>query len=582
MLGLLLLLPPAWGAALAGAEGELEPTPPWVFFPTPDEDSARVIDVLVENSFADLNKVVEARALLVRRFGVWSAPRLAQELNAANNEPAVLNAALTVIALRSRVGPAPELAPLVRPLIATARAPEPWRRLAAVLALGAFRGPEGLGRPRRRPDPLVALDALVEARSAFENEALPLLADALRDDNAPVRVAAALALGKTGGAVRRAQLLLSGLPRDAAVEPRMAVLLALGLLSVGGDFDQDRFVEGLADVETRIRAAAALGSALQVVCDAPPPWTDAPTRLLRALASAPVSSGKDDAAQALFARGCLAWKGQSGDLWEEVLSAATAADVSRAVAVAGAQALLACDDPSVRARALAQITGNARALQAPVLASLLLRAGSDGSLEGVKACRHWLTNPGLAPRADRTNDVRWHACIGLLRALAEGRLSDPQARALALGALEAAVDRGLERDAPLVAPLAELLRAQRPLLEASPDLRLPEEALRSVEAACPCPFGLLVRDLGTAAVARANAMIYEDLYGLADLRGLAPARDKDGREKDKDGSSKRFLQRHLAAWPYLTRLDLLAERGRRPAPALAFDDPAMVLDREPR
>ena len=47
-------------------------------------------------------------------------------------------------------------------------------------------------------------------------------------------------------------------------------------------------------------------------------------------------------------------------------------------------------------------------------------------------------------------------------------------------------------------------------------------------------------------------------------------------------SGNPILQRYLAAWPYLSRLDLLQDRGRRPAPALAFDDPTMVLDRGPR
>ena len=100
-----------------------------------------------------------------------------------------------------------------------------------------------------------------------------------------------------------------------------------------------------------------------------------------------------------------------------------------------------------------------------------------------------------------------------------------------------------------------------------------------MEAACRCPHGLLVLDLKDAAVARANAMVYAQILDLADLRGLAASREK---EKDKEGTAKRFIQRHLAAWPYLSRLDLLEDRGRRPAPRLEYDDPLKVLDRGPR
>jgi hypothetical protein len=579
LVGLLPLLTAAHGAA---DERDLQPAPPWVFFAAPDEATAQAIDALIENTFADLNLVVESRERLVRRYGLWSVPRLVRELGSATNEPGILNAALTVAALRAHVGAAAELAPLVRPLIAIARSVEEWRRAAAMLALGSFQGPEGCGRPRHRADALIPLDPVAEARGLFD-EVLDVLQGGLKDQSRTVRVAAALALAKTGGSAARSLLVEGAPPKDAAVDPRMAVLLARGLLAVGGEFDQDIFLEGLADPERLVRAAAALGAALQVVCDHPPGWTDAPARLVRALGASQVNTQKEDTAEAVFAKGCLAWKGQSTALWEDVLRQAVAPMVEDQVAAAAAQVLVWCDDPPVRARALAQLTTNARALKPPVLASFLLRAGWDGTPEGVKACGDWLGNAGLAPRAARDWDVRWHACVGLLRAFADGHLKDDATRRAALEALQDAVRKGLDRDAPPLEALGRLLAAHGASLAETAGGRLSEEALRDVEEACRCPYGLLGRDLREAAVARANTLLYVRILDLADLRDLAPSRDpaKD-KTKDKEGTARRFFQRHLEAWPYLSRLDLLEDRGRRPAPRLAFDDPAKVLDRGPR
>lgn len=360
----------------------------------------------------------------------------------------------------------------------------------------------------------------------------------------------------------------------------MALLLARGFLAVGGEVDPHVFPEGLADSERLVRAAAALGAALQVVCDHPPPWTDAPARLLRGLAASQATTGKEDTAEGVFTKGCLAWKGQSTALWEEVFRQAVAPAVETQVASAAAQVLVWCDDPAVRGRALAQLATNARALDPAVLASFLLRAGWDATPEGVKLCGTWLGNAGLAPRAERDWDVRWHASVGLLRALADGRLKDATTRGAALEALEDAVRKGLDRDTPPLAALAKLLTTHRAALLGTSGGRLPEEAVRDVEQACRCPYGLLARDLRDAAVARANTMVYAQILDLADLRGLSPSRE--AAPKDKEGTARRFFQRHLAAWPYFSRLDLLEDRGRRPAPRLEYDDPAKVLDRGPR
>jgi hypothetical protein len=359
----------------------------------------------------------------------------------------------------------------------------------------------------------------------------------------------------------------------------MAALLARGFLAVGGAHDHERFIEALGDVERKVRAAAALGAALQVVCDHPPAWTDAPGRVVRALSAAPLQTGKEDTAEALFLRGCLAWKGQDATLWDEVLTQASSAVVEDAVASAGAQVLVACADPQVRARALSLVTGSSKALHPAVLASLLLSAAEGGTPEGVKAVAPWLSNAGLTPRAERGWDVRWHALLGLARALASGRLKDEPTRRLALESLGDAARRGLEREAPVTAVLERVLAAHGPTLLATPGARLPQGALRDLEAACTCPHGLLAPDLLTSGVTRANAMVFAGILEVADLRAIG-SRDKD-KERDKEGTARRYLQRHLAVWPVFERLDLLQDRGHRPAPRLVYDDPAKVIERGP-
>jgi hypothetical protein len=242
------------------------------------------------------------------------------------------------------------------------------------------------------------------------------------------------------------------------------------------------------------------------------------------------------------------------------------------VAVAAAQVLVWCEDATLRARILQQLTANTAALRDPAIAAFLLCAGRDANAEGLRACRTWFSKPARTPRADKDWDPRWHACLGILRALAVGQPDDGQLRREALEALQEAADRGLDREAPLLPLLTELLRARKGEL-ARPNTRLPEDALRAIEAKVICKYGLLHRDLVAAAVARANAMVHGELFLLAGVRGLK------GDEKDKEGGAKRIFDAYLRAWPYLTRLDLRTDRGRRPAPTLQFDDPAKVLDR---
>jgi hypothetical protein len=140
--------------------------------------------------------------------------------------------------------------------------------------------------------------------------------------------------------------------------------------------------------------------------------------------------------------------------------------------------------------------------------------------------------------------------------------------------------RGLDREAPVLPALERLLATHGPTLTNRPTARLPEEALRDIEAACPCRHGILAPDLRAAGIARANKMTFEVILDLSDLRSLAPARNPG--QIDKEGSARRFLQRYLQRWPFFGRQDLQAGRGFRPAPRLSFDDPAKVLDRGPR
>ena len=71
-------------------------------------------------------------------------------------------------------------------------------------------------------------------------------------------------------------------------------------------------------------------------------------------------------------------------------------------------------------------------LKPTVLAAFLLLLGSGATPEGVEVCRHYLSNKGLRPKGKPEWDVRYFAAVGLLRALAAGRLADEELRAKAL------------------------------------------------------------------------------------------------------------------------------------------------------
>jgi hypothetical protein len=550
-----------------------EPAPPWLFFPEPDEATAALIQQVVENTSADLSQIAAGREVLVRRVGLWSVPRLVFEVRQASDEPATWNAALTLSALRDVKGAAVELLPAVEPLANLAlEGREEWRRAFALLALGSFHGSASFGRERWHKDPLRKADPVAEARRVFNDKAVHAMTVGLRDDSIAVRVAACYALAKTGGQDARNRL-IQGVPaKEAAVEPKLAFLLALGLHPPRrGERDDERFLEALQSEERRERAHAALGGALQALSDEPPEWTGRPERFLQALKAPRMDLHMEDGAEAVFARGMLAWRRQDEAEWRDLYEIAIDAPSELATAVAASQCLLFCDLDWFRAEAAKQAASGPQKLKAPVLAMFLLRAGASGTREGIEACRKYLGNPGQTPRGDEAWDVRYHAVVGLLRALAEGRPRDPVLRQAVVEALEAAVARGLPREAPCRAALEGILAAERAPILASADHRVSEARVREFEGAFRCSYAFLAREPQDVAIQRLNERVRRS-FTIQDVK-VVPG------QPDKSRIPQRFLDRYLEPYPYFSRLDLLAERGRRGDEAMIVENPSKGLDK---
>ena len=355
VIGITALLAPATSHA---DDRDLEPAPPWIFFDTPDPETAEEIDELVAQ-FDQLNRVKDARAALVIRYGVLGTPRIVQVLGAegrqARNEPHTWNAALTAYALRNRYGNARELWPLVLPLTDAAgrgrgALPQGVQRSCAGRVSGsAFRagaspadgshpeshprgrGPEG---PRARPSrPSAGTWPTSTPTCAWR----PLSRSGSPGRRAP---------GSCWVPRRR----LKGAAADATVAPRQAVLLAVGLLP--GQDDESLLLEALRDEQRDIRRAAALAVALQLLHDHRPGWTNAPERMLRALKSADVKMHLEDGAEAVFARGVLAAEGLATPEWDELFALAQTPSTEEETARAAAQCLLFCDRPGFPERVL--------------------------------------------------------------------------------------------------------------------------------------------------------------------------------------------------------------------------------------
>jgi len=571
---LLGLLPLA--AYAEPTDRDREPMPPWVFFDEPDPQTADEITKEVAR-FADLNHVAPARDAMVRRFGPLCVRRLLEVLGAEGrqprNEPLMWNAALTAYALRNTWGNARELWPLVRPLDELLdEGAEPYRRAFAALGLGAFRGPGFAPDPPLRPDPMLARLPEDEVRAALE-EMLKALSRHVDDYNPAVRVGVALALGKSGAPTARellrAESRLQGSSPDATVEGRQAVLLAVGLLP--GQNDETLLVQALKDEQREIRRAAALAASLQVLNDHPPGWTNAPERMLRALKSPEIKMLLEDGAEAVFTRGVMAASDLARDEWRDLFAIAQQPSTKDEVARAAAQCLLFCRESWFPAQVLRSVLEGVE-LKPTVLGAFLLLLGTEATPEGVRVCRDYLSNKGLRPRGKPEWDVRYFAAVGLLRALASGRLTDPEARATVLLALQDGIKRGLLPGAFKEA-LALLLDLEGRQLSENPNYALPEDRVLEVERSFFDPDGLFAIDLRDVAVVRLNDMV-PVVFKVNSLKPGTPG------DRDKTEMPRRYLKACQDAFPYFTRLDLRADRGRRePQRRLPGRDDAAEVDR---
>ncbi len=578
---LLLLVPLLCGAPFAvadTADRDIEPEPPWVFFPTPDAATAREIDEIV-GGFGDPNKAVFSRDILIRRFGLWSAPMLVAVLAAeeeARNQSKTWNAALTAYAMRDLFGNARELWPLVPPLVDLLEdSAEPYRRAYAALALGSFHNPAFAPMPPAHPDGLVVLPPEVEYRRELER-AVRALGSRVTDMNQQVRVAVALALGKSGAPSARSLLRASDrLARnddtaEKTVAGRQAVLLAVGLLP--GQADEDLLIDALADVDRKIRRAAALAVALQALHDHPPPWVREVRPLHRALRSSRIKQDLEDGAEAVFARGVLAAKGVIGPReWREIYDLAANPFTKDDVVRAATQVLLFCPEPWFPKKMLERIQEGAD-MKPVTVAAFLLLLGESGTEEGLAICRDYLGNPGRKPKSRQDWDVRTYAAVGLLRALASGDVEDPELRREILDALDAGVKRGLMAT-PFRDALKRLLERERERVLQNPHYSIPEVRVLQVERSFRDPHGLLARDLRDVAVVRLNDMI-PDVFSIQTYKPGTPG------ARTREGVARRVLETTHQRFPYFTRLDLKADRGIRPPDVMARDrDPKREVRR---
>lgn len=550
-----------------------EPRPPWIFFPEPDAKTAAEIDALVTNSFGDLSQIVAARDQLVRRYGVVSVPRLALELRRAVRVNAVLGCELTVWALRDRVGPARELWPLLEPLVALLRdsGGDPYLRAFAALALGSFH--QTVGWDRDLPSVAFVTDRALLARQTLGDAGRLLAAGANEEKHQDVRASFVLALAKRGpdpdGDARRV-LLSDGLWKPGiGVPPRQAVLLALGLLP--GPGDDERFLAALKDGEGRIRRAAALGLALQLVQDRPAVWAPQAARIVKALKQDPIRPDLADGFEAVFTRGILAARAGVAEEWDLLRQIAIDPESKTEAAAAAAQCLLFAPEPWVSQRAIGHLQGTV-ALPDPVVAAFLLLAGRSGTPDGIAVCRDYLGSKSKRPAAHEAWDVRFHAAIGILRALASGALRDPQTRREAVDALEAGVRRSLDSE-EMRTRIDRVLEKSRSVLR-DPLALLPDAEVRYVEEGFSCPYGLLSHELEDMVLFRLNDL-------LPDLYNIRPTKGKPG-EPDKTQVPQRLLQACLERYPYFRRIELLETRGLRPPSIMqGAADPALEVRNPP-
>jgi hypothetical protein len=579
------------GGRVAGAAPDEQPAPPRIFFAEPDAETRKAIDDLISSSFGDLSKGVAAREVLVRRYGLWSVKPLVERVRAAANETIVRNAMLTLASLRREHGPSPHLWAAVPVLVTTLKtSAEPWRRAFAALSLGVFYGPQtthrGPGwRDGTRAEAVAAQTALSDADDA--------LVAALDDSNPEVAAAAALAIGKIGGAsvaVKRAAL-RRAVPPPPAPAARIADLLSLGLLPPNEDVV---LTAALKEGQAQFRAAAALAIACWAVTQVAaglegPAAAAAADRareldvLLRPGSNVLLRESDVDGAEAAFARGMLALVSGRTETFDELLRLATNTTEER-TAIACAQALqFAPRESAARASLVDLLTrvNVGKEVEEPVIAAGLVVAGTDAAEKGVEALREYLRDRSREPRARPDGyDVRTFGALALVRSFAAGRVA-PRARELAVRALADAAARGLvpdegSREAPTFRFLLRETAKHLTDTLGDPDARPSAAALAALEASVHDVHGLAARDPVDVAVLRLNRALHA-LYGLDSLPPsvVGPGGARDPNKKDQE---LRTMLGWLERFPYFTRLDLLVERGRVAATRRPIGDDG--IDRE--
>ena len=580
----LLVLACGVGVPRVARGDDLEPTAPLLFFAEPDPEGKKEIEDLIDNWFGDVTKAVEARDILVRRHGLTAVPELVRRVESGANVVQTWNSILTLGTLRRTYGPNQWIWPAVRPLIKvlTSSSGEPHGKMFAALALGAFHGPDSV---RRKTDSREGSEEGAQKAQRDLVDAEKALGEALKDAHAEISVAAALALAKWGGtsAGWRVREFVRAGANAGQVEPRMALLLAQGMLPVVFDGEKsDAFHEALRDVETRIRATAALALA----CVATTEWTASEGKapapgapiVSRALAldadlvfakNTTLRPADRDGAEAVYARGALAVAAARTDVWEDLFALAIGSDTERETAVAASQALLFAPAQSRVRAAMADQAGRPRAgtaLKEAVLAAFLVVAGSDGTPEGVRAAKQYLANQGRAPKGRLEYDVRYHAAIGLVRAFIAGRIA-PDARAEAAEALTEAARGHLQAstsgERTFRSVLSDYVKPAKAAL-AAPDGTLPAETADQLEAVFKEPDALFAHDVVDTTLDRLNDMVIT-LYGLENLPKAVVLGPDGKRIPSKDDQHLRFLLGWVEHAPYFARIDFRRDRGRLPA-----------------
>lgn len=568
LLILVLLLAAPMGRNDAEArDRDREALPPPIFFEHPDALTASEIQDYIANSFGDQNKAPRARLQLVRRYGLLSVPLLLEEVRAAvsnrtKNQSGQWNSILTLGALRDEYGPAPQLWPALEPLVKTVGGSEVYERVFAALALGCWHWPEGELRDRRVPDSLHS-DPTPRMRRQMIN-ARTALVGAINHFDAQLKKAAVLALAKRGGADAANQLFaaLGRLEPAAVPEVAWARLIAQGFLRAR---TETAFVAPFHAVgsDNNMKRAAALAMSVAMLQESPDgeplPWVANHEKLLRTLERAGVHPV--DGPEVVFARGVLAWVRQLPEEWRRIWKIAVDPGSNERVAVAASQALMFCGQGWFQKDVIKWASGGGDStLQEPVLAGFLLLAAMQGKEAGIAAAERYLKHGARRPKGDRTWDVRFHAAVGLARALSANRITNRTLRGRAIDAMEAGL-KTVHKDAPFRVALQSWLDTHAKLVRSDQHYRPAEDSVRALEASFTCPHALLSRDLIDVCVHRVNKFTLR-VFNAHNVQPVAGG----GTEKAK--TPLLFLRKYLETHPYFSRLEFQLDRGAREAVTL--------------